>query len=91
MDRTPSEIAIAREVEMKYQSWIIAMHALQKLGLGIAAISLCGMAWAQGVIESVSGSVQSGTEVVRIDLSQPLTAAPAGFAIQSPARIASAW
>ena len=73
---------------MKYQSWIIAMHALQKLGLGIAAISLCGMAWAQGVIESVSGSVQSGTEVVRIDLSQPLTAAPAGFAIQSPARIA---
>ncbi|MDT7523041.1 type IV pilus secretin PilQ [Rhodoferax sp. TBRC 17198] len=45
-------------------------------------------AFAQGAIESVSGSLQGGNEVVRIDLSEALTALPTGFAIQSPARIA---
>ena len=45
-------------------------------------------AQAQTAIEAISGSVQAGVEVIRIDLSQPLTAVPAGFTIQSPARIA---
>jgi type IV pilus assembly protein PilQ len=40
------------------------------------------------VVESVSSSLQGGVEVVRIDFSQPLPAVPAGFTIQSPARIA---
>ena len=39
-------------------------------------------------IQSVSGSIQGGTEVIRIDLNEPLTAIPTGFSIQSPARIA---
>jgi type IV pilus assembly protein PilQ len=43
---------------------------------------------AQTVVESVTSSMQGGVEVVRIDFSQPLTAVPAGFAIQAPARIA---
>ncbi len=45
---------------------------------------------AQGVnaIQSVVGSVQGGSEVIRIDLSEPLTALPTGFSIQTPARIA---
>lgn len=45
---------------------------------------------AQGplAIESVSSSIQGGVEVVRIDFSQPLSAVPRGFTIQSPARIA---
>jgi type IV pilus assembly protein PilQ len=43
---------------------------------------------AQTAIEAVSGSMQSGVEVVRVDLSQPLTVIPSGFSIQSPARIA---
>jgi type IV pilus assembly protein PilQ len=43
---------------------------------------------AQTVVESVTSSIQGGVEVVRIDFSQPLTAVPAGFAIQAPARIA---
>jgi type IV pilus assembly protein PilQ len=43
---------------------------------------------AQNAIESVSGSVQGGGEVVRIDLSKALDVAPTGFAIQAPARIA---
>ncbi len=49
-------------------------------------LSLAGHA--QTVIEAVSGSVQGGTEVVRIDLSKELSAVPSGFSIQSPARIA---
>ena len=39
-------------------------------------------------IESVTGSIQGGVEVIRIDMSQALNAPPAGFAIQAPARIA---
>lgn len=57
---------------------------LVALALAVTAVS----ALAQTTIESVSGALQGGAEVVRIDLSQALTAAPTGFAIQSPARIA---
>jgi len=39
-------------------------------------------------IESVSGSIQGSAEVVRIDLSEPPSAPPVGFVVQSPARIA---
>ena len=46
------------------------------------------LTWAQNVIQSVAGSLQNGNEVVRIQLSQPLTELPTGFSIQSPARIA---
>jgi len=45
-------------------------------------------AHAQNRIESVTGTVQSGTEVLRVDFSEPLAAAPTGFVVQSPARIA---
>ena len=45
-------------------------------------------AMAQPSIESISGSIHGGQEVARIDLNQALTAAPAGFVVQSPARIA---
>lgn len=39
-------------------------------------------------IQSVTGSVQGGVEVIRIELAEPLTAIPTGFSIQTPARIA---
>lgn len=45
-------------------------------------------AHAQNAIEAVSSSIQGGQEVIRVDLAQPLTAVPTGFAIQAPARIA---
>ena len=45
-------------------------------------------AQAQNSIQSISGSVQGGAEVIRIDLAEPLLALPSGFSIQSPARIA---
>ena len=56
------------------------------IALGACLISAAAMA--QNVIEAVSGSQQGGAEVVRIDLSVPLTAPPTGFTVQSPARIA---
>ncbi|WP_180125755.1 type IV pilus secretin PilQ [Rhodoferax sp. BLA1] len=45
-------------------------------------------AQAQIAIEAVTGSLQGGSEVVKIDLSEALPAVPTGFSIQSPARIA---
>ena len=45
-------------------------------------------AWAENAIQSINSSLQGGTEVVRIELSEPLRALPKGFAVQSPARIA---
>jgi type IV pilus assembly protein PilQ len=45
-------------------------------------------AMAQPVIQSISSSRQAGTEVVRVEFSEPLKAIPAGFVIQTPPRIA---
>ncbi len=39
-------------------------------------------------ILAVTGSVQGGSEIIRIDLAEPLAAVPSGFTIQTPARIA---
>ncbi len=88
MDRTSGEIAVAREVKVNNSKWFQAMGRWQKLcafvSLGVLALS----SHAQNTIETVTGSIQSGVEVIRIDLSQPLSAVPTGFSIQSPARIA---
>ena len=45
-------------------------------------------AWAQNKIQSIAGALQGGTEIVRIELAEPLSVLPTGFAIQAPARIA---
>ena len=47
----------------------------------------CSLLWA-GEIKSISSSLQSGEEVVKIEISEPLGSPITGFAIQSPARIA---
>jgi type IV pilus assembly protein PilQ len=49
---------------------------------------LCGAAWAQPAIQSVSTTQQAGGEVVRIELTEPLRSVPAGFAVQTPPRVA---
>jgi len=46
------------------------------------------VAHAQNAIQSVTGGVESGVEVVRITTAEPLKGLPTSFAIQSPARIA---
>ena len=43
---------------------------------------------AQNAIQSISSSQQGGAEVVRIELSEALTAVPNGFTVQAPPRIA---
>lgn len=62
--------------------------ARARWGLALGGLLLSSLAWAQARIESVSGSLQSGTEVIRVDFSEPLAADPTGFVVQSPARIA---
>lgn len=69
-----------------YRYWAIRMW--QKLFVSMLMGFTLLTANAQTAIEAVTGSIQSGVEVVRIDLSQALTAVPTGFSIQSPARIA---
>ncbi|MGV8803897.1 MAG: type IV pilus secretin PilQ [Polaromonas sp.] len=46
------------------------------------------LASAENAIRAVSGSVQGGSEVIRIELAEPLATVPTGFSIQAPARIA---
>jgi type IV pilus assembly protein PilQ len=73
---------------MKYRNHSMYLKIGRCVALAIGAVCFSVSAAAQAAIESVTGSVQGGTEVVRIELSQALTSLPAGFAIQSPARIA---
>jgi type IV pilus assembly protein PilQ len=87
MDRTPSQFAASRESQMMKYSTMIQQRVIQAVvmvGLVVSAFAV----QAQNTIESVVGSIQGGVEVVRVDLSQALTAIPTGFTIQSPARIA---
>lgn len=72
---------------MMYRNNRIFKRCVAVLGF-LAASAFSTVALAQNTIESVTGSIQGGAEVVKVDLSQPLPALPTGFAIQSPARIA---
>ncbi|MES2993587.1 MAG: type IV pilus secretin PilQ [Pseudomonadota bacterium] len=54
----------------------------------VLSLGACATALAQNAIQSISSSQQAGSEVIRVELSEPLTAVPAGFAIQTPPRIA---
>ena len=65
-----------------------APEVVHRAVVGIGWLALAGGAYAQVTIQSITSSIQGGTEMVRIDLSEPLNAVPAGFAVQSPARIA---
>ncbi len=43
---------------------------------------------AQNLIQSITTSQQAGTDVVRVELSEPLAAVPGGFVVQAPPRVA---
>jgi len=73
---------------MNNQTGRAALSAWRRFSLGLTLALLAVCSYAQTAIESVSGSVQGGNEVIRIDLSNALSAVPSGFSIQSPARIA---
>ncbi|TAG27087.1 MAG: type IV pilus secretin PilQ [Burkholderiales bacterium] len=56
--------------------------------VGALLLMSSGLVLAQNSIDNLAASVQGGAEVIRIDFAQALTAVPAGFSIQTPARIA---
>ena len=72
---------------MKRKS-ISIMKLFHRAAIVAATAMATSMAWAELAIEGVTSTLQAGAEVVRIELSEPLTAVPTGFATQSPARIA---
>jgi type IV pilus assembly protein PilQ len=71
-------------------------RTMQPWRVGIAAafaaaamwLAVPAAAWAQPAIQSISSTQQAGTEVVRIELNEALKALPAGFAVQTPPRVA---
>jgi type IV pilus assembly protein PilQ len=63
--------------------WTAGAALVLALGLALPMSS-----WAEPKIISVTGLQQAGTDIVRVELSEPLTAVPAGFAVQSPPRVA---
>ena len=66
----------------KMRSWTVG-------GLLLAfGLAMPGLTWAQNLIRSISSNQQSTGEVIRVELSEPLAAAPAGFVIQAPPRVA---
>jgi type IV pilus assembly protein PilQ len=67
----------------KMRSWTAGAALVLALGLAMPLSS-----WAEPRIQSVTGVQQGGTDVVRVELSEPLRAAPAGFAVQTPPRVA---
>ncbi len=64
--------------------WRVAVAVVAAAGAWLSP----ALALAQNAIQSVTSSQQAGTEVVRIELSEPLAAVPNGFAVQAPPRIA---
>uniref|UniRef100_UPI0035648630 type IV pilus secretin family protein n=1 Tax=Hydrogenophaga sp. TaxID=1904254 RepID=UPI0035648630 len=77
---------------MKKEHWRATLVSVQRNAfkgmLTAMALLLPVFAQAQNAIQAVTGGVQGGVEVLRIDMSEALTAVPAGFTIQAPARIA---
>lgn len=87
---------------MKRQiEWVIRMMRV-RAAAGALLMTLSLAAQAQGpapaeqaagdagqpIIETVTGSLQGGAEILKIDLSRALTTLPNGFSIKSPAKIA---
>jgi len=64
------------------------MTTWRSWGVAVALAVGAPAALAQGVIQAITSSQQAGAEVVRVELSEPLSAVPAGFSIQQPPRIA---
>ncbi len=64
------------------------MVTLRAVALGLMVSLAVPLMAAQNAIQSINSTQQGGADVVRIELSEALGAVPAGFTIQSPARVA---
>jgi type IV pilus assembly protein PilQ len=77
-------------MQLHKQSWLrkLSLQQIIAKASAVLLVSFTSMAvMAQNVIESVTASTQSGVEVIKIDMSQPMATSPAGFSIQTPARV----
>ena len=54
----------------------------------VVALAAPLVGWAQNTIQAITSSQQGGSEVVRIELAEPLAALPTGFTVQAPPRVA---
>jgi type IV pilus assembly protein PilQ len=65
--------------------WHTLPAAIVVLG---AALCMPSTVWAETTIQSITSTQQAGSEVVRVEMSEALTAVPTGFSIQAPPRVA---
>ena len=69
--------------------WEKSMHSWRSRFLALAVLAGSAFpALAQNAIQSINSSQQAGSEVIRIEMSEPLATLPAGFTVQAPPRIA---
>ncbi len=88
MNQQIAELAAQAKVEESLPR-LLGRWVRRAFFIGMVAASAAPLlARAENSIRAVSGSVQGGSEVIRIELSEPLAQVPTGFTIQSPARIA---
>uniref|UniRef100_UPI0035B45F47 type IV pilus secretin PilQ n=1 Tax=Hylemonella sp. TaxID=2066020 RepID=UPI0035B45F47 len=80
-----------KKLKLSAASWVVAvlgsLVAMSSLHAQVASVEPQA-AGGMPIIQAVTGSLQGGVEVVKIDLSQPLKVVPNGFSIKSPAKIA---
>lgn len=74
-------ITAQRGPALNLRRWCGVVFFLASLGGHVAA-------FAQNAIQSINTNQQGSADVIRIELSQALTAVPKGFSIQSPPRVA---
>ncbi len=73
---------------MKHMQENLTMKPWRVLLAGLSLALVSPMTWAAAAIQSITSSQQAGSDVVRIELSEPLALVPAGFVVQAPPRIA---
>jgi type IV pilus assembly protein PilQ len=88
MNMQTAELAVKARAQESLPRLLGRVVRRALLGVMLVVGSMPLLAKAENSIQAVSGSVQGGSEVIRIELSEPLASVPTGFSIQSPARIA---
>ena len=84
---TKMAMTITEEICTMFK-WRAALGALAAVSAWSALLLAPTAVMAEPAIQAVTSTQQAGTEVVRIELSEALTAVPNGFTVQSPPRIA---
>ncbi|WP_029525964.1 type IV pilus secretin PilQ [Polaromonas glacialis] len=88
MNKQTAELAVKARAQESLPRLLGRVVRRALLGVMVVVGSMPLLVRAENSIQAVSGSVQGGSEVIRIELAEPLASVPTGFIIQSPARIA---